>query len=89
MANAPTKAQRQRWELIRALGCIVCRAWAAEIHHCGTGAGGRKDHDKVIPLCVPHHRGVFGIHTIGRKRWRENYGSEEELMKQVEARLAA
>ncbi|MCK9622185.1 MAG: Ref family recombination enhancement nuclease [Methylobacter sp.] len=89
MAKQPTKSQRKRWELIRGLGCIVCRAWLAEIHHCGTGAGGRKDHDKVIPLCPVHHTGIYGIHKIGRKRFAENYGTEEELMQQVEERLAA
>lgn len=85
----PTKAQRKRWELIRALGCIVCRAWEAEIHHCGTGAGGRKDHDKVIPLCYDHHRGAFGIHHISRKGFSQIYGTEKELMKKVDKRLSA
>lgn len=89
MANAPTKAQRKRWELIRALGCIVCGSHMVEIHHTGTGAGGRKNHDKVLPLCVWHHRGGEGLHHIGRKTWRERFGTEDELLEKVAARLAA
>ena len=80
--NQPTKAQRERWGKIASLNCIICGD-EAQIHHCGTGAGGRKNHDKVLPLCVFHHVGKQGIHTIGRKTWREKYGTEEELMATV------
>ena len=78
--NKPTALQRQRWERIRALGCAVagCKL-PASIHHCGTGAGGRKDHDKVIGLCHFHHQGDDGIHK-GRSAWQEKYGTEDELM---------
>ncbi len=82
MAKPATKVQRERWERLRALGCIICGA-QAQIHHCGTGMGGRKNHDLVIPLCVNHHVGKQGIHTIGRKTWRDIYGTEEELMAKV------
>lgn len=82
MAKAPTKKQRERWEKIRALGCILCGG-IASIHHLGTGAGGRKDHDKVIPLCWAHHQGSDGIHTLGRKVWQVIYGNEEELLEKL------
>lgn len=87
--NAPTKKQRKFWEIIRALGCMVahCKRWDIEIHHCETGAGGRKDHDKVIPLCHYHHRGACGIHTIGRKVWQDNFGTEQQLMDKLEGIL--
>lgn len=65
--KAPTKSQRARWERIRELGCSVCLMPAA-IHHCETGGGGRKDHDKVAALCYIHHQGERGIHTLGRKK---------------------
>ena len=86
VSKQPTKAQRKRWEQIRALGCIVCQSYSAEIHHCFTGGGGRKDHDKVIPLCIPHHTGIDGIHR-SRKRFAENYGTEQELLDKVETML--
>lgn len=82
-SNAPTTAQRKRWEVIRSLGCIVC-FHPAEIHHCFTGKGGRKDHDKVIPLCTLHHTGQRGIHR-GRKAWQATYGTEEQLIETVAA----
>lgn len=92
MAKSPTKKQRDRWERIRALGCIVptplgiCGDVAA-IHHCFTGMGGRKDHDKVIPLCHTHHQGSEGIHTVGRPIWQLAYGTEAEMIERLEKML--
>jgi len=79
-AKPATKAQRIRWEKIRLLGCII--HWCgrpALIHHCGTNAGGRKDHDKVIPLCHEHHarESHVGIHRMGHRAWEERFGTEE------------
>ena len=75
----PTKKQKERWERLRASGCIICGLPPA-IHHCETGMGGRKDHDKVLPLCHFHHQGEQGIHKLGRRVWQEIYGTEQELM---------
>jgi len=80
--NKPTKAQRERWERIRALGCSVCGIMA-EIHHALTGAGGRKNHDEVFPLCSYHHRGGAGIHSIGRRAWQALFGKEQEHLEKV------
>jgi hypothetical protein len=79
----PNAAERTHWENIRRLGCSVCRATDPEIHHCGTGGGGRKDHLKVIPLCNFHHRGPQGIHTLSRKVWEPLYGTEAEHLARV------
>ena len=80
----PTKAEREHWERVRALGCSVCQAKNPEIHHCCTGAGGRKDHAKVIGLCFDHHRGQpHGLHHIGRKAWQEAFGTEQQHLKRV------
>lgn len=68
------------------LGCMVCGS-APEIHHCHTGGGGRKDHDKVIGLCWMHHRGPQGIHFMGRKKWQPIYGAEQELLDKLESML--
>ena len=92
MAKAPTKAQRRRWDRVRGLGCVfhsgACRGPVA-IHHAGTGSGGRKDHDKVIPLCWEHHQGKEGIHTLSRRIWAEKFGvTEAQLLSEIEARLA-
>lgn len=86
-ANKPTQAQYARWERIRALGCSVsnheCNG-KIEIHHIETKAGCKKNHDRVIPLCLAHHRGSqLGFHGIGSKTWQERYGTEQELMEGI------
>ncbi len=84
----PNKAQRERWSKIADLGCLLCGG-PAEIHHCFTGAGGRKNHDKVIPLCPEHHRGKNGIdgRYISKKQWQAIYGTEQELLDRLEKML--
>lgn len=66
-------------------GCY--RSLRITIHHCGTGAGGRKNHDKVVPLCWEHHLGDEGINSltgkISRSDWEEKYITEKEMLEQV------
>jgi hypothetical protein len=63
---------------------MVCGS-PAEIHHCFTGGGGRKNHDYLAPLCFTHHRSPqAGIHGMGRKAWQKIYGSEQELLDKLE-----
>ena len=87
---SPTKQQRARWSRIAEMGCMIC-ASPAEIHHCFTGAGGRKNHDKVIPLCPEHHRGAQGIdgryYGMSKKKWQSIYGTEQELLDKLESML--
>jgi len=85
--SAPTKTQRDRWRRIAEIGCLIC-AQPAEIHHCLTGAGGRKNHDKVIGLCYLHHRGKQGIHFMGRKAWARICGTEQELLDKIDLMVA-
>jgi Recombination enhancement, RecA-dependent nuclease len=85
-SKGATEAQRTRWKLIRQLGCRICRQ-PPEIHHCETGGGGRKDHDKVIGLCYYHHRGTKGIHTLSRSVWEALFGTEQEHMEQTAKEL--
>ena len=89
MSKAPTAKQRIMWEAMREGGCIVadCERCDVEIHHCGTGGGGRKDHEFVAPLCVDHHTGRNGIHTIGRRKFAELHGTEKELHERAKNRL--
>jgi len=90
-ANKLISKKQIEWrEQARALGCCVknheCEG-ATEMHHIGTGAGGKKNHDKQIPLCNNHHVGKRGIHTIGRKIWQAEYGTEETHLEAVKASL--
>lgn len=92
--NQPTPLDRRYWNAVATCGCIVAGLIPCEgcitIHHCGTGAGGRKDHRKVIPLCWGHHLGPHGIDgkRISKRAWQEKYGSEEKLLKRLERWLA-
>ena len=81
----PTVAERKHWEAVRALGCMArgCGKSTPEIHHTGTGGGGRKDHMKVIGLCHHHHRGEQGIHTLSRRVWESIYGTEKEHLERI------
>jgi hypothetical protein len=93
-SKTPTKAQRLRWERIVQLGCCVNNheCWGrVTIHHCGTGGGGRKNHDEVIPLCVAHHTSYeFGIDGRGKftkKKWQENYNTENYYSNEINLKL--
>jgi hypothetical protein len=85
--NLPTTTQRKYWDKITQLGCVVKNhecAGRITINHCFTGAGGRKDHDKVIPLCWNHHLskefGIDGRGKYSKKTWQEHYGTELQLL---------
>ncbi len=65
----PTKAQVERFEALKELGCIACRKesrsriWCGpvEVHHLNfDGKAGQKrlGHDYTIPLGKYHHQGV-------------------------------
>lgn len=91
-----TKAEQKHLSRVSAMGCIVCKNLGyedspAEIHHCskGTGLAIRADNFHVIPLCAIHHRqGGHGVAIhAGRQAWEKNYGTETELLAQVNAEL--
>ena len=78
----PTKADKQRWDKLRRLGCIICRK-PPEIHHLtSAGMGLRSEHVKTIPLCFSCHRtGGHGVAIhAGTKTWEKKYGTQEELL---------
>jgi hypothetical protein len=77
-------------------GCILCelmgyRGTPAELHHprTGVGAARRAPHSEVIPLCFHHHRGIAGVHCVGRKAFERGYGiTESELVALTKTRVA-
>ncbi|WP_336818093.1 Ref family recombination enhancement nuclease [Cedecea sp. MMO-103] len=90
------KAEREHLSRVAALGCIVCRNLGfgetpAEIHHIRTGQGvaQRADNYSAIPLCPPHHRtGGHGVAVhAGKQTWERNFGTELELLEQVNNEL--
>jgi hypothetical protein len=81
-----TKAEREHYDKLASLGCIVCRYLGfgfspSEIHHIrhGAGAGQKSHYSKAIPLCPNHHR--LGGHGIalhaGRRTFEQNVGKTE------------
>lgn len=90
------KAEREHLSRVAALGCIVCRNLGygetpAEIHHIRTGQGvaQRASNYSSIPLCHPHHRtGGHGVAVhAGKQTWEKNFGTELELLEQVNNEL--
>ena len=93
--RSPTSEEKQHLDKVQQLGCIVCanRGFPnvpAEIHHT-RGKTIKDAHLYVIPLCPAHHR--YGGHTepISRhpykKRFEDAYGTEAELLEQVQNQL--
>ena len=92
----PSKEEKEYMDKVQQLGCIVCANLGfpdvpAEIHHT-RGKTVKDAHLYVIPLCPSHHR--YGGHTepISRhpykKRFEDAYGTEAELLEQVQENLA-
>jgi len=91
----PTVAEKKHMDSVRELGCIVCRLQGkgirpCEIHHI-EGKTKPNAHFLVLPLCFEHHRMGSDKEPISRhpykKRFVEAYGTEQELLKQVEELL--
>lgn len=89
----PTAAQVRYRETVRALGCILkhlriahpCRG-RITAHHTGTGGGGRKDHDKIVPLCASMHTGPDGIDgrkNFSKASWQRHYATEKRMLAKV------
>ena len=85
-----SKNEKKHYEKLAQLGCIVCKQYdietPAEIHHI-EGKTKANSHFKVLPLCFEHHRIGNRFRPISRhpykKRFEEAYGTEEELLEQV------
>ena len=92
----PSKEEKEYMDKVQQLGCIVCanRGFPdvpAEIHHT-RGKTVEDAHLYVLPLCPSHHRYGGHIEPISRhpykKRFEDAYGTEAELLKQVQENLA-
>jgi hypothetical protein len=91
-----TKDEKQHYNKLSLLGCIVCLRCgfgysAPHIHHIrhGMGMGQRNHWSKAIPLCPMHHQnGGYGIALhAGQKAFEKKYGTELELLQQTLAFL--
>lgn len=82
--KAPTKADKDRFNRITAMGCLVCGD-AATVHHVTASInGGRltRRHDRVVPLCPMHHQAVFdpfashpvSVERLGHRGFWQKHG---------------
>ncbi len=88
-----SKADRERANKLRDLGCIVCLNYMnvltpPAIHHID-GQTKEGCHQKTIPLCPKHHQEPSNTqqwvsrHGDGRNAFEEAYGTEQELLEMV------
>lgn len=92
-AKRPTKAEQERMDRIKEMGCIVCwltwyiKSVTCEIHHIVRG-NKRLGHWFSIPICTPHHRipgeGLWTSIANGRKAFERVHGSEMDLWLKVQ-----
>jgi len=47
------------------------------------GTGLRTGDDCAIPLCLHHHTGAEGIHTLGVQTWEARYGTQVSMLTTV------
>jgi len=93
--RTPNAKELSHMNRVREIGCIVCRNKGhyfvpCEIHHT-EGKTKEDAHFKVLGLCFEHHRRGGGEEPISRhpykKRFEKAYGTEAELLIQVEELL--
>lgn len=85
MAKQPTAQDKRRFNWIVQHGCLVCGE-PATIHHV-TGYADRigrlpRRHDRVVPLCPPHHQAVFdpyarapiSVERLGHRGFYQEHG---------------
>lgn len=86
-AKAAGKAHMAR---VAQLGCMICGARPAEVHHviCGRYRQRKASDFEVIPLCAHHHRiGPLAIHN-SKSAWRDRYGADHDYLARVADILA-
>ena len=82
---------KERFERLAEIGCIIC-GQPPQIHHLigvrYRGMGQKADDMYTLPICLHHHTGAAGIHTIGKRTWEAKYGTQEELLAKTNDKLS-
>lgn len=95
MKRTSTKAERDHMKKVSELSCIVCshiyghEDTSSQVHHVRVNHGwGRSSHLMTIPLCIEHHTGKTGVHSMGREEFEQLHGySELRLLEIVQEKL--
>lgn len=84
------KERRARFDALSELGCAIC-GMPPQIHHLiGTkwrGMGQKASDRHTIPLCMNHHTGAEGIHTLGMRAWEEKFEDQEHLLEVTDLKI--
>lgn len=68
--------------------CYICGSSYPQVHHIMNGANKTKSekYGLLVPLCMNHHTGMFGVHThpdlmlemrrIGQRKFEELHGHD-------------
>ena len=67
------------WLQEQRLPCILCNTFNnIEMHHVKLKSTDKKNHKRLIPLCIEHHKGkVLSPHGTSRK-WRNHVSMESQ-----------
>ena len=69
--------------------CYICGSPNVQIHHIFAGSRRKKSDEwkLIVPLCMTHHTGMFGVHNdpekmnrmkqAGQRRFEELYGHDK------------
>jgi hypothetical protein len=95
--KSSTAEEKRHMQRVADLGCILCshvlgyNDTPAQVHHVRVNHGwGRSSHMMTIPLCVEHHTGKTGVHSMGRNEFSDMYGySELDFLEIVMRKLKA
>ena len=76
-SRPPDALEKEHMQRIANMGCLVC-GMPAEVHHVKDGAGGKRDHRYIAPLCPRHHRitvdSKVSYEALGRAAFDEMLG---------------
>ena len=88
MKKRATKVEQDHMDAVRALGCLICGRYA-QIHHVTGHAYGSRSNLRVLPLCADHHQNNAYGHALhnGTKTFESNYGTQAEMLEQVNRML--
>lgn len=87
----PNKAMQRRHDIMREIGCIICKRGGiytpCQIHHI-TGTKTQADHARTLGLCPYHHMGeqLFGTSPEyvsrhpNKKAFEREYDQESDLL---------
>jgi len=87
-------AASKRWmSRVAELPCLICEQMGVKqegrtyAHHCFDNS--HRSDALTVPLCLDHHQGANGFHTLGAREFQRRYKTDElHLVAETIRRLA-